>query len=98
MDRFFLNRSGLGVIRLSGSVLEAEVVAGSFDEPISGLHGNHQLWNLLTPKNSARCCEVIPPGQARVSGATDHCCCYLRDGGPVLECSREAVPEAETLV
>ena len=85
MDRFFVRCAGFGFIRVSGFVFDAEVVPGDIDEPIPGLYGDNQLWNLFTAKNSARCGEDFPSGTARLPGASGHGFGYLFDGNPVVE-------------
>src|SRR5579863_9916409 len=98
MGCFLLDCIGLGFFRVRCAVLLAEMVACISDKPVSGLHRNHQLRNLFAGEDSVGCRKGAPYGPASASGVADYDCCYLRDGGLVMESTRKTSPQVETIL
>src|SRR5580704_7242112 len=98
MDRLLCDCGGLDFIRVPRAVLDSKVVAGHFDQPVSGLHRDDQLRYLSARKNPAGCCEGSPPRPSSVHGTPDHDPGDIRHCVPVMETAGAAVPPFKAIL
>src|SRR5271154_4945244 len=98
MDCPLLYRAGLGSVCLCCDVLGTKMAPGDNDQPVSGLHGDHQLWAVLAAQNPFRFGANTPSGAEPISATAHHFRYEFCPRGALLESARKTIPQTKTIL